>query len=457
MGRKHPEPTNKESLFKPDEIFFSSTDLKGIILSGNDVFQRISKYSMEELLGSPHNIIRHPDMPKIIFKLLWDYIQSGKSIVAYVKNLAKDGNYYWALATIIPIKDKEGNIAEYISIRIKPTTKFFEKIPPIYEHLLHIEKEKGMEESYEALMEIIKKLGYKSYDDFMKDLLSKEVKDKLSLLKVGIPSTSCENIYLREIILKLRFIEEPIEKLFSNISQFENLRELFDQKSENIYRTSDEIRLTALNSSIESMKLGSRGSVFSVISSEMRKNSEEEGRVIAQMKILIQKISENIKEIVYTVSLSKIEIVMFSQFLNSLIEKIGSKSLNGKSQNVKNFVFLIQSSLDYFKKLSNIMEESIKLIEELNRNLRKMNVLIEELEAIYFRGLIESGYLQETNFPIIFNYVKSLVNKTKMEISQIENPLVKILDSSVIINDTIENILDSLEIINKDLEKLLQN
>jgi len=457
MGRKHLEPTNKESLFKPDEIFFSSTDLKGIILSGNDVFQRISKYSMEELLGSPHNIIRHPDMPKIIFKLLWDYIQSGKSIVAYVKNLAKDGNYYWALATIIPIKDKEGNIAEYISIRIKPTTKFFEKIPPIYEHLLHIEKEKGMEESYEALMEIIKKLGYKSYDDFMKDLLSKEVKDKLSLLKVGIPSTSCENIYLREIILKLRFIEEPIEKLFSNISQFENLRELFDQKSENIYRTSDEIRLTALNSSIESMKLGSRGSVFSVISSEMRKNSEEEGRVIAQMKILIQKISENIKEIVYTVSLSKIEIVMFSQFLNSLIEKIGSKSLNGKSQNVKNFVFLIQSSLDYFKKLSNIMEESIKLIEELNRNLRKMNVLIEELEAIYFRGLIESGYLQETNFPIIFNYVKSLVNKTKMEISQIENPLVKILDSSVIINDTIENILDSLEIINKDLEKLLQN
>ncbi len=457
MGRKRPEPINKESLFRPDEIFFSSTDLKGIILSGNDVFQRVSKYSMDELLGSPHNIIRHPDMPKIVFKLLWDYIQSGKSIVAYVKNLAKDGSYYWVLATVIPIKDKKGNIVEYISIRIKPTTKFFEKIPKVYEYLLQVEKEGGMEASYRALMDILKKLGYENYDDFMKDILSEEVKDKLSLLKSELPSTRCENVYIRDIILKLNFLEDLIEKLFSDISYFENLKRLFDQKSESIYRASDEIRLTALNSSIESMKLGSKGSVFSVISSEMRKNSEEEGRVIAQMKVLIQKISENIKDIVFTVSLSKIEIVMFSRFLSSLIEKISSESLNVRSEDMKNFIFLIQSSSEYFEKLSYTMKESIELIEKLNKNLRKMNVLIEELEAIYFRGLIESGYLEGTNFPIIFNYVKGLVNKTKIEISQIENPLTKILDSGIDINETVERIIDSLGIINKDLERFIQN
>ncbi len=457
MGRKRPEPINKESIFRPDEIFFSSTDLKGIILSGNDVFQRISKYSMEELLGSPHNIIRHPDMPKIVFKLLWDYIQSGKSIVAYVKNLAKDGSYYWVLATVIPIKDREGNIVEYISIRIKPTTGFFEKIPAVYEHLLQIEKEGGMEASYKALMDILKKLGYKSYDDFMKEILSAEVKDKLFLLKADIPSTKCENAYIKEIIIKLKQLEDLVDRLFSDISNFEELRKLFNEKSENIYRASDEIRLTALNSSIESIKLGSKGSVFSVISSEMRKNSEEEGRIISQMKVLIQKISENIREIVYTVSLSKIEIVMFSKFLNSLIESVSRQAVNERSEDMKNFVFLIQSSLEYFGKLSHIMEESIRLLEDLNKNMRKLKVLIEELEAVYFRGLIESGYLDGTNFPIIFNYVKDLVNKTKVDISGIENPLTKILNRSTATEETVNDIIGSLETINKDLEKILQN
>ena len=103
MHRPKVEPKNIESVFLPDEMFFSTTDLKGIILSGNDVFIRVSKFSKEELIGKPHNIIRHPDMPRIVFKLLWDYIQSGKPIVAYVKNIAKDGSYYWVLATVVPI------------------------------------------------------------------------------------------------------------------------------------------------------------------------------------------------------------------------------------------------------------------------------------------------------------------------------------------------------------------
>ncbi|WP_457622251.1 methyl-accepting chemotaxis protein [Persephonella sp.] len=461
MERERPEPVNRESEFKPDEIFFSSTDLKGVILSGNDVFQRTSKYSMNELIGSPHNIVRHPDMPKIVFKLLWDYIQSGKPIVAYVKNLAKDGSYYWVLATVMPVKDETGNIREYISIRIKPTTQFFKKIPEIYKKLLEIEKESGVEASYKALLDTLKELGYDSYDDFMKDLLVAELKDKVSILKIEVPSLSSYIAkdgmsYFSDIIVKSKDLDRLIDELFSLVSSFEELRTLFFQKSENIYKVNDEIRLTALNSSVESLRLGSKGAVFSVISAEMRKNSEEESKIIKQMKVLIDKNTEEIKDIVFTLSLSKLEIVMFGNFLNSIVK---TESFEGVSEILKkdgpNFFFLISSSYEYFQKLSHLVSKSVESLEELNKSLRKLKLLIEELEAMYFRGLIESGHMEGTSFSIIFTYVRKLVDQTKESITVLEEPLQKIFDDEFKIKHNIRKIIFNLEKIKLDLDRII--
>ncbi|WP_456402827.1 methyl-accepting chemotaxis protein [Persephonella sp.] len=463
MGRNRPQPINKESEFLPDEIFFSSTDLKGIIITGNDVFQRISKYSMEELVGSPHNIIRHPDMPKIVFKLLWDYIQSGRPIVAYVKNLAKDGSYYWVLATVMPIKDENGNIKEYISIRIKPTTPYFNKIPDLYKQLLEIEKEGGMEASYKALVDVLKSLGYDSYDDFMKDVLVAEIKDKSEILKIGIPSISKglskDNIqFFNDIIIKSKNLDRLIEDLFESISNFEKLKTLFAEKSENIYKNTDEIRLTALNSSVESLRLGSKGAVFSVISAEMRKNSEEESKIINQMKVLIDKNTKEIKDIVFTLSLSKLETLMFAKFLSSVITS-GSESeiYTTLNKDIKNFLFLISSSFEYFKELGKLIETSIDSLEELNKRLRKLKLLIEELEAMYFRGLIESGHMEGTNFSIIFTYVRKLVNTTKESISSLEEPLKTIFDDEIKIKHNIRKIIHNLDDIKKDLDRIVNS
>lgn len=86
------KPTLKERQFNEGEIVVSKTDLKGKILYGNRIFIELSGYTEKELLGKSHNIVRHPDMPKVIFKFLWDFVQSGKEIAAYVKNLSKDGS-----------------------------------------------------------------------------------------------------------------------------------------------------------------------------------------------------------------------------------------------------------------------------------------------------------------------------------------------------------------------------
>ena len=124
---------NSPRTFEPWELFFSTTDQKGVITSCNDVFVRVSGYPAEDLLGKPHSIIRHPDMPRCVFKLLWDYLLSGKAIGAYVKNLASTGEYYWVYALVTPIDDG------YLSIRVKPVSAYFAKVEGLYKQLLATE------------------------------------------------------------------------------------------------------------------------------------------------------------------------------------------------------------------------------------------------------------------------------------------------------------------------------
>jgi PAS domain S-box-containing protein len=119
--------------FEIHELFFSTTDEKGRIQTANEVFIRISGFTADELKNKPHNIIRHPDMPRVVFQLLWDEIQAGREILAYVKNRAKDGRYYWVVALVRPI---EGG---YLSVRFKPSSELFAVVENLYREVRHVE------------------------------------------------------------------------------------------------------------------------------------------------------------------------------------------------------------------------------------------------------------------------------------------------------------------------------
>jgi PAS domain S-box-containing protein len=164
-----PTPKNNEKVLSADEFIVSKTDMKGKILYGNKIFIKISGYEEHELLGKPHSILRHPDMPKVVFKLLWERIQAKKEIFAYVKNLSKDGSFYWVHANVTVTLDANDNVVDYHSVRRKPSAKAMEVIPGLYAQLLAEEKRSGMDASMRMLENILEEKGM-SYDDFIFNL-----------------------------------------------------------------------------------------------------------------------------------------------------------------------------------------------------------------------------------------------------------------------------------------------
>lgn len=125
----------KEHVLKSDDFLVSQTDDKGVIRFANDDFCKIAGYSIEELIGKQHNIVRHPDMPKAAFKELWQTIKSGKVWTGFVKNKTKNGGFYWVFATIYPMKNPTDGATLYMSCRRKASVQEIEEAQNLYKTL----------------------------------------------------------------------------------------------------------------------------------------------------------------------------------------------------------------------------------------------------------------------------------------------------------------------------------
>ena len=167
----HQKPIDNEIKLSDKRYIVSKTDTKGIIQYGNDYFIEISGYSEKELIGKPHSIVRHPDMPRIAFKLMWDRIKEGKNFIAVVKNLAKDGSYYWVVTDFEPKIDPITNeIVSHTAFRKAAPQKAIDTMSPIYAKLLALEKEGGMDASEKYLRGFLEE-NNTSYDEFINKLV----------------------------------------------------------------------------------------------------------------------------------------------------------------------------------------------------------------------------------------------------------------------------------------------
>ena len=148
-----------ERFIKDDDFIVSKTDLKGHITYCNQIFMDMAEYSELELLGKPHNIIRHEAMPKIIFKYLWDEIKQKREVFAYVINRTKGNNEYWVFANVTATLDTQGNIIGYYSVRRKANPKALEVIKPLYQKMIAAERTGGTEASFKILTDLLNSKG----------------------------------------------------------------------------------------------------------------------------------------------------------------------------------------------------------------------------------------------------------------------------------------------------------
>ena len=158
---------------REDDFIVSKTDLKGRITYCNRIFIEFSGYTDTELLGAPHNIIRHPDMPRGVFKFLWDTLAQKKECFAYVKNMCKNGDFYWVMANVTPDLDAQGQVTGYFSVRRKASPQAIAVVDGLYKAMLDAENRAGPKDACDAslgvLGDVLKQKGV-SYEQLILSL-----------------------------------------------------------------------------------------------------------------------------------------------------------------------------------------------------------------------------------------------------------------------------------------------
>ncbi|MBI3687515.1 MAG: PAS domain-containing protein [Actinobacteria bacterium] len=218
-------PTGRERTVGMDELLFSTTDRRGVIRSSNSALTRISGYSTEELAGSPHNLIRHPEMPGGVFKILWDRLLAGLPAGAYLRNLAKDGSTYWVFATVVPLGDG------FLSVRMAPCDPIFESVRRLYGELRVVEEQAlaaGLGRAAAAaagaaeLERRLEPLGFDSVEQFMAETLPAEVAARRSLVS-GAYARSAAVGAPAELLALTRDLDSRLEELVRRLDRYQKL------------------------------------------------------------------------------------------------------------------------------------------------------------------------------------------------------------------------------------------
>ena len=407
----------KEARFDTNELFFSITDHASTILSGNEVFVRISGYQKEELIGQFHNIIRHPDMPRVIFKLLWDHLNNNKPIIAYVKNKTKEGGYYWVLGAVFPLNN------QLISIRLKPDAPIFTLVRELYFKLLMAETIGGMESSELILLENLQNMGYKSYDDFMSDALLSELSERKKLLAAMDAETKiCSEVstplgqHLRILLQYSQTLMQRYEYWFEKIEMYNHVKSTFEEKGVHLRHLARNIVFLSLNASVAAYKVAKGGDTFGVLASDIRINAKENDRLITQIHTLSESLSDTLNELIFTISSLSIQIEMVTYFIE---ESLQCNSQTTASEISEKLDSLIELVFVYSEKLSVLQLKMDCLIQESTKHLDQLEQQVLYLGYIQVYGIIEAASNRDetVSFGGIFSQLKGLTQDTSEEIT----------------------------------------
>lgn len=441
---KKPEivPRDLPREFRADEMFFSTTDARGVITAGNEVFVRISGYAHEQLIGRAHNIIRHPDMPRAAFRLVWGYLKQSRRVVALVKNLAKDGCYYWVVALLVPAGDG------YLSIRFKPTTAALDSVSEIYAAMLEEEErqlaagateEVAMDASTAVLQTAMKARGLADYDAFMRVLLCDELKSRdavLAQMQCAVIRPPAEQheakggdqaraVRLRGIYRRGATAYQQLNGLFVRLDEFVTLQQSLRDKGAFVENLTRELRLAAMNASLASTRIGNSALSLGVVSDYMGNASAQVAGSVSLLSEGIRGVSRHLRSVIFNLATSRLEIEMIMTFLHELIahaESAAATTENAKAISILQHAF--RHSLDRACLALGELEGGTR---QLNPTARRLARHMLDLQVAQLSGVVETTRLEERgDFNAVFGHMRELIGNTRGQLAGLDAALAQL-------------------------------
>lgn len=377
---KRPQPQSSESPFDFKELFFSTTNERGVILFGNDVFVRVSGYGKDVLTGAPHSIIRHPDMPRAVFKLLWSTIQAGEPIAAYVKNLAANGSYYWVLAFVFPI---DGG---YLSIRLKPSSKLWEAAKNLYVSTLEVEEKDGMEVSVPFLLEQIQKAGFKSYVEFMIQAAFAEINNLESLRTENQNSSES----MGEISEVSSSAAEELKKCFKLIQDFRTTSQSFVATMQKLTEGFQNLKYIALNMTVSAAKFGEGVASLGVVAKEFSNLSSQIQEHLSGLSDFIAVLNEATETCALKVVALDVQMLMVDFFVRESMAKFKTEE-NAFSDMVANREHFAKLFRSYSQGLDEQVQSLSGHLNSIASQMVDVRKFTTGLEVIRQIGAVESS------------------------------------------------------------------
>ena len=420
--RDRPRPVEREREFGLDEMFFSTTDSKGRISSGNRVFERVSGYTGSEMRGQPHNMIRHPDMPRSVFQLLWDYLGACRPIAAYVKNLASDGTYYWVLATALPVP------GGYLSIRIKPSTPYLGIIGGAYRELLVLERSleddgatrrQAIDASAARLNDLVVEAGFRNYAGFMGAALAAELSSREAarsdIPRNGARPTSDGPTELARILHACSAVDGHMRSLFGALEGFARLNETLAGKAGFVRDLADSVRLLALNAMVSSARLERDGDVLGAVAGMLGMRSDAIAAVVERVAIDLDEVFELLSGLEFRISLAKLQTEMTVCFARELRDA-GATSPAITGHGVTNDLALLARCLrtgaeDAFDSLHSLETALVRV----GAHVRRLASGLKALGALQTGGRIEATRTDAGSFVFLFREVADQVAAARLE------------------------------------------
>lgn len=415
-----------ESRFELDELFFSKTNFKGTIESGNDVFVRVSEYDKQEIINRPHNIIRHPHTPRAVFKVFWNFLKEKKPIVAYVKNKSKSGRYYWVLAMAFPMEDG------YLSIRLKPTSALFSQVQKIYDRVGYQESvSSDLDQSVELLSQSLEELGFSSYDAFMRVALIEEMisRDRhLTRLETADSKQSkvINRAAIDNFIDLINGCTTVTRRAFEKTQALSGKMESLVENSEAISRACSMVKFITVNLTLSSSRLGNVGRALGVVSINLETLTKEIAQSTAEFENAFRAYSNSIRDMYFSIATSRFQIDMMKHLADEVIRESkehGDFTAQHEEFLLSNCKLLQILVVDSFTNVSDITRQLYDTNQFLLSSIRNLRKIIVGMNILHVMGKIELGRVTDNTNSISarLQEMEELTETFKKNLRSLEN------------------------------------